>query len=918
MNSSIEVSHLRTEYMTNPLGIDVARPRLSWQLHSDRRGARQTAYRILAAATEDSLVETGQDVLWDSGKVPSDQSAHIEYAGPPLRSAQRVWWKVRVWDEYDQPSPWSAPAWWEMGLLERAEWQGKWIGGPLVGGPHTSSPCPFLRKSFTLTQPVVSARLYVTALGLYECYLNGRRVGEDLFTPGWTDYKKRVQYKVYDVTNMLAPGENALGAILGDGWYCGNVAWYGRQQYGDRPRLLAQLCLTLADSSAITVATDESWKVSYGPILESDILMGESYDARLEMPGWDAPGFDDASWLPAIVFDDPAIRLVATNGPTVRRMQELCPVKEPLRIGSWPRPKWIYDLGQNMVGRVRLKVSGPRGTTITIRHGEMLNPDGSLYTENLRSARATDHYTLKGEGIEIYEPRFTFHGFRYVEISGFPGRPPRDLVTGVVIHSDTPPAGTFECSNPLVNRLQHNIVWGQKGNFVDIPTDCPQRDERLGWTGDAQVFIRTATFNMDVAAFFTRWQHDLADAQYPSGAIPPVAPNVLSSDHKEEFPGGPAWEDAFIICPWTIYLCYGDKRLLEVHYQALTRFVDYLVRRHKTLASDAQSEYPAELGFGDWLAQDGSTDRRGATPRELIGTAFLAHSTRLMARTAAILGRTGDAEKYTRLYQEARRTFIHRYVTPAGLVIGQTQTAYVLALHFDLLPDELRPAVVEALVRDIEKRDMHLSTGFVGTPYLPHVLTNAGRPEIAYALLMQKTCPSWLYPVLQGATTIWERWDGWTREKGFQNPGMNSFNHYAYGSIGAWLYTTVAGIDADPEQPGYKHIIMRPRPGGGLTYARAEYESLYGRIVSEWHIDRQRFDWLVVIPPNTTATLYIPAGALARITEGDRPAHQAEGVRELRRESDISVYTVSSGSYHFVAEPVNVAVYRRRRRVADR
>ncbi len=918
MNSSIEVSHLRTEYMTNPLGIDVARPRLSWQLHSDRRGARQTAYRILAAATEDSLVETGHDLLWDSGKVPSDQSTHVEYAGPPLRSAQRVWWKVRVWDEYDQPSPWSAPAWWEMGLLERAEWQGKWIGGPLVGGPHTSSPCPFLRKSFTLTQPVVSARLYVTALGLYECYLNGRRVGEDLFTPGWTDYKKRVQYKVYDVTTMLVPGENVLGAILGDGWYCGNVAWYGRQQYGDRPRLLAQLCLNLADGSATTVATDESWKVSYGPILESDILMGESYDARLETPGWDAPGFDDASWLPALVFDDPAIMLVATNGPTVRRIQELHPVKEPVRIGSWPRPKWIYDLGQNMVGRVRLKVSGPRGTTITIRHGEMLNPDGSLYTENLRSARATDHYTLKGEGIEIYEPRFTFHGFRYVEISGLPGRPPRDLVTGIVIHSDTPPTGTFECSNPLVNRLQHNIVWGQKGNFVDIPTDCPQRDERLGWTGDAQVFSRTATFNMDVAAFFTKWQQDLADAQYPSGAIPPVAPNILSSDRKGEFPGGPAWEDAFIICPWTIYLCYGDKRLLEVHYQALTRFVDYLVRRHKTPVSDAPGENPADLGFGDWLAQDGSTDRRGATPRELIGTAFLAHSTRLMARIAAILGRTEDAEKYTRLYQEARQTFIHRYITPAGLVIGQTQTAYVLALHFDLLPDELRPTVVEALVRDIEKREMHLSTGFVGTPYLPHVLTSAGHPEIAYALLLQKTCPSWLYPVLQGATTIWERWDGWTREKGFQNPAMNSFNHYAYGSIGAWLYSTVAGVDADPEQPGFKHIIMRPRPGGGLTYARAEYESLYGRIVSEWHIDRQRFDWLVTIPPNTTATLYVPAGATALITEGDQPAHQAEGVSELRRGGDTSVYAVSSGSYHFVAEPVNVVIYRRRRRVTDR
>ncbi len=887
------ITNLRCEYMTNPLGIDIAWPRLSWELRDERRGARQSAYQIQVATSEAALHEDIAD-LWDSGKIDSDQSVHIAYAGEALGSGQRAWWRVRVWDAEGQPSAWSAVAWWEMGLLERAAWQGQWIGAMLAGGPYTTSPVPFVRTRFTLDRPVARARLYATALGLYEPHLNGHVVGDDLLTPGWTDYTVRVQYQVYDVTHLLRQGENVLGAVLGDGWYCGFVGWHERQQYGDRPRFLAQLAITFEDGSTQTIATDEQWKAAYGPILESDMQMGESYDARRELVGWDTPGYDDARWLPVEPFADPGIELDAMRGPTVKRIQEIQPIAEPREIKQWPVSKWIFDLGQNMVGRVRLRVSGPAGTTITLRHAEMLNPDGTLYTANLRRAQQTDHYTLKGNGEEIYEPRFTFHGFRYVELSGYPATPTRETITGIVLHSDTPPTGTFECSDPLINQLQHNIQWGQRGNFLDVPTDCPQRDERLGWTGDAQVFIRTAAFNMDVAGFFTKWTRDLEDAQSPEGTFPMVVPNPGFAGKD----GGPAWADAGIICPWTIYQCYGDTRLLEKHYDSMRRYVSFLAETSRDGLRN-YPEYKGNHGFGDWLALDGSEGREGATPKDLIGTAFFAYSARLLGRIARVLGNGEDAERHESLFQDVRRAFQERFVTPGGLVASGTQTSYVLALHFDLLPEHARAVALDALVRDIERRGTHLSTGFVGTPYINWVLSENGRPDIAYALLKQTTWPSWLYPVTQGATTIWERWDGWTHDKGFQDPGMNSFNHYAYGAIGAWLYAVVGGIDLDPERPGYKHIIMRPRPGGGLTRARAELHSIYGPIRSAWTVENGLFDWHITIPVNTSATVYVPVGEGIGVRESDIPADEAPGVRFLRREADAAVYEVTAGEYHF-------------------
>lgn len=890
------ISNLTCEYKNNPLGIDVRQPRLSWQMQSERRGASQSAYQILVASTKDSL-DAGEDLLWYSGKIISDQSIHVSYCGPVLESGQRVYWKVRVWDELDEEVE-SPTCWWEMGLLERSDWKAQWIGAPFWGGPRTTSPAPYLRTEFSLNKQIINARLYATAIGLYECHLNGERVGDALLTPGWTDYNKRIRYQSYDVTDLLHSGANAFGAILGDGWGVGHVAWLGRQHYADRPQLFAQIVITYADGTKEIVATGNNWKVAQGAILESDILMGESYDSRREFEGWSEAGYKDVLWSPVEVFPEHEAALVATNGPLINRQEYLHPVKI-YKITAL-KPRWIFDFGQNMVGWVRLCVRGERGTTLILRHAEALNPDGSLYTTNLRTARSTDHYTLKGGEEEVWEPRFTFHGFRYVEVSGISGTPTDKTLTGIVIHSEIPSIGSFECSDPLINQLQHNIVWGQKGNFIDVPTDCPQRDERLGWTGDAQVFIKTASFNRDVAGFFTKWVYDLEDSQYPNGVYPSVVPDLPVWSIGE---GGPAWADAGVICPWTIYQCYGDTRLLEEHYVSMQCFIDFLSKTSRN-GIRCYAEYTGWHGNGDWLALDGSDGREGGTSKELIGTAFFAYSTDLLARTARILNKEEDAIFYDTLSMEAREAFVKSYVHEDGTIVGGTQTSYVLALEFNLLPQKIRPLAAVKLVRNIESRNNHLSTGFVGTPYINWVLSSTGHLDTAYALLKQTIWPSWLYSVTQGATTIWERWDGWTQEKGFQDPKMNSLNHYAYGAIGAWMYAVIGGIDLDPNNPAYKHIVMHPRQGGGLTSASAELISMYGLIRSAWTQENDLFCWKVTVPPNTVATVYVPAIDQSHVTESGKPLDCTKGVSILRTDNRFVVLSIVSGTYYFTSNLV--------------
>ncbi|MBL4575509.1 MAG: glycoside hydrolase family 78 protein [Opitutaceae bacterium] len=852
---------------------------MSWILSSERKDEKQSAYQILCASSEEILYEDRGD-LWDSGKVESDESIHISYEGGGLRSRQRVWWKVQVWDGDGEKSDWSDVSYWEMGLLDSADWKAQWIGSDLRGGKWTTIPCPFLRREFALKSPVAKARLYVTALGLVEVHLNGKRVGDTLFSPGWTDYRKRVQYDVYDVSDLIREGDNCVGSILGDGWYCGFLGNGGRQHYGDQPRMLLQLEVEYEDGNQELITSDEQWAFAFGPILESDFLKGESYDARLEFPGWDSAGFSEIDWRPVKLFADQGLKRVARRGPPVTKMEELKPkeISAVVIEGVVVKKHKLFDLGQNMVGFVRLKIKGEAGLTVQLRHSEILDEKGAPYYDNLRSADSIDSYTLKGTGeIEVFEPHFTFHGFRYVELIGFDGEVDEETITGVVVHSDTPQTGTFECSNELVNQLQKNIDWGQRGNFLEVPTDCPQRDERLGWTGDAQVFIRTASFNRDVASFFTKWQQDMADGQTESGGIPRLAPSV-HIDKRES--GGPAWADAVVICPWNLYLCYGDTRLLERHYDSMRGFITYLEN------SSREYIYAYEgsgwQGFGDWLSIEADT------PKDLLGTAFFAYSTSLMGKIAKVLGRKEDEEYLSNLWGKIGEAFQKKYVSDEGQVASGTQTACVLALHFDLAKEKDRPAILDALVADIEKRGMQLSTGFVGCSYLPYALSNEGRLDVAYALLQQTKWPSWLYAVTQGATTIWERWDGWTHDKGFQNFEMNSFNHYAYGSIGEWLYSVVAGLNVDPECPGYKKIIIRPQPGKVMTYAKADYLSVRGLIKVSWVVKDGLFLLDVSIPANTEAEVWLPTDDVKSIREGGKEIENADGC-----------VRIGSGSYSF-------------------
>lgn len=924
---------LRCEHLQDPLGIDETAPRLTWKLESTLRGQRQSAYQVLVASSL-SLLARDRGDLWDSGKVRGDTTT-VAYAGKPLASRMRCYWKVRAWDRSGNAREWSRPASWTMGLLQPSDWRAEWISYRDQSPLHTNRqelhlpPPRFYRKAFHASQPVRRATLYATALGLYEMHLNGKRVGDALFTPGWTDYRRRVYYQTYDVTPLVSRGENALGAIVADGWYSGYVGYgllvgygpgrVGRYFYGKTPALLAQLEIEYADGSREIVGTGPDWKVTdRHPIREADILMGERYDARLEIPDWSQARFDDSQWPSAVPaaangslrakYYDAAgerevelgfirpERLEAYPGVPVRATQEIRPVRV-----TEPQPGvYIFDMGQNFSGVVRLHVSGPAGTEVRLRFGEMLHPDGRLMTENLRKARATDTYILRGDPLgETWTPRFTYHGFQYVEVTGYPAPPGQlpslETITGIALHSDTPLTSTFECSDPMVNRLFQNVVWTQRANFFEVPTDCPQRDERLGWMGDAQIYVRAATYHADVSAFFNKWLREVEESQLPNGAYPDYAPYPMFHGKPDGY--GTAWTDAGIICPYTIYQVYGDTRHLSRHWNSMRRFMEFRKRRSPDLKG-----VKAGNEWGDWLSL-GET-----TPIEYVDAAYFAHSADLMARMATALRKTDEAAEYRNLFERIRDRFQRDYLKADGTLSVDTQTACALALAFDLAPEAQRQKLADRLAEKIRANGNRMATGFLGTRPLLPVLSAHGHHDLAVLLFQSRQFPSWGYEVENGATSIWERWNSYTRESGFGNAAMNSFSHYSFGAVSEWMFASLAGIDTDG--PGYRKILLRPgppRPGSNpyqtpVNWVRAGYRSPRGLIRMDWKREGARFELYTAVPANTTATLYLPARSARSIREGNLPLEKARGVRFLRMEGDRAVLQLGSGRYQFVSE----------------
>lgn len=881
----VKAVDLRCEYRRNPIGIGEKHPRISWKLEAEERAVKQSAYEI-EVAEDNRFART----IWRSGRVDSEQSVHVELEHFEGESCKRYYYRVRVWDGSGARTEWSDIAFWETGMLQGEKWKAEWIAAPADLLPDDSERLPLFRSGFRLKAAVKRARIYATALGLYELEVNGRRVGDSYFTPGWTSYSHTLQTQTYDVTEMLRAGENAIGAWLGNGWYKGDLGWSGKGGlYGDRLALLLQMHVLYEDGSEETVVTDRSWKCAPGPIRMAEIYHGETYDARLELSGWSRADYKAEGWANVEVIDQDNSRLTPQINEPVKKIQTLKPAQKL----TTPKGEIVIDFGQNLVGWVRFRITAEAGTEVKLMHAEVLDQDGNFYTANLRNAKQTIHYICKG-GEEVYEPRFTFQGFRYVRLIGFPE--PIDFASfeAVVLHSDLEMTGRFECSDPLINQLQSNILWGLKGNFLDVPTDCPQRDERLGWTGDAQMFIGTAAYLANVAPFFTKWLGDLAADQREDGAVPFVVPHVLNdSDYASA-----AWGDAAVICPWTLYVSYGDARILERQYASMQKWVSYI-------RAQGEQEYLWNTGFhfGDWLGLDAkSGDYVGATERDLIASAFYAYSVSLLRKTAGVLGKTEDEAVYVELEERVIEAFRSEFVTPSGRLSASTQTAHVLALMFGLLDETAEKRAANKLKKLLEDSKHHLTTGFVGTPYINHALSRYGMNDDAYRLLLQKDYPSWLYPVTKGATTIWEHWDGIKEDGSFWSKDMNSFNHYAYGAVGDWLYKIVAGIQTDERAPGYKKIVIAPQPGDGLTWAEGSIETLYGQVRSAWKMEGDGLMRLeVTVPPNTTAEIRLPGAASANVVkESGEVLRKAAGLQRIAEAPSVVSVEVGSGVYSFV------------------
>jgi len=885
--SALSPPHTLTlsEGFHEPIGFYDPQPTFSWRLPADGDAKQQSAYRIVVGMSAEDLPGTAE--YWDTGKVSSDQSVFVPYGGKTLVSRDAAYWQVKYWDAQGNESAWSQPARFELGLLNNSDWHAAWIR-PDVKGDANEERVALLRRDFTATENVMQARLYVTAKGLYEVYLNGKKVGNDAFTPGWTSYANRIDTQTYDVTEEIQTGSNTLGAALGYGWYAGRMGWKDQRHfYGKVPELLAQLELTYQDGRKERIVTDESWTATLnGPIRASSIYDGETYDACKELPGWNKAGYNNSAWDPVVANKELG---TAKLTPKPFAPVQITETVDTQKITEPEPGRFVLDLGQNIVGWPLIKIPVEKNQTITVRFAEMLNQDGSHYTENYRSAKSIDAYTAANSGTISWKPTFTFHGFRYVELSGLPkGAVPKpDWVQGLVLHTNLERIGTFESSHKKLNQLQSNITWGQRGNFLDIPTDCPQRDERCGWTGDAQAFCPTAMFNYDCHAFWKSWLRSMRDDQSNDGRIPHVIPDILKNRG-----GSPGWMDAATIVPWEVYVRTGDRGVLSENYAMMEQLLGWYRKRRKAGVVEKV------VGFGDWL-QPYADDNKGDTPHNLLATAFYANSVQILADSAHVLGKKSDFDRYSAEADAVKQAFAAHFFASNGKIQNapETQTAYILAIAFELIPDELHAQAAAHLVHLIDEAEGHLRTGFLGTPHLARVLDRTGNSDLAYSVLFKETYPSWFFSINQGATTMWERWNSYSHEDGFGNAAMNSFNHYAYGAIGQWMYERIAGLAPDPARPGYKHFFLQPNPGGPLDSASASLETHYGQASCGWKKQADKLVVTAVVPPNTTATFIPP-----RTTEATPSVRRDTSEKKLITMDGGQTYLLSPGRHRMIVE----------------
>ena len=880
LTAQTSIKQLLCENQVDPMGMGVSHPRFTWIMESTNYSTVQVAYEL--------IVRQGKKLMWSTGKVVNDQSVLIEYNGSPLQSNTAYTWQVRVWDNHGKVSDWSSPGKFHTAFFQSTDWKAKWIS---IGFNEDAKlrPVQYFRRNFQVNKKLVKATAFISAQGMYEAYLNGKRIGDAYLTPGWTSYNKRLQYQVYDVTALLNSGENVAGAMVGNGWFRGTLGWVGNGNiYGKQLALLMQIHLQYIDGSSDLLITDENWRSAYGGVQTAEIYDGETIDHNKEQKGWNTTAFAETNWVPVKLLSVGYDHLISTYNEPVKKQEEFKAVK----IFTTPKGERVIDFGQNLVGWVKLTLNGRKGDSVIIKHAEVLDKFGNFYTENMRSAKTTATYVLNGDKDESFEPHFTFYGFRYIKLEGDVEHIQPENCTAITLYSAMPISGSFSSSHPLVNQLQHNIQWGQRGNFLDVPTDCPQRDERLGWTGDAQAFSRTAAFNFNVHNFFAKWLRDVEADQLENGSVPFVVPNVLGQNSS----GSAGWADAATIIPWNLYLAYGDKKIVETQYNSMKKWVGFMESK------STNDLWNTGFHFGDWLFYrpfDDNDGKAAVTDKYLIAQCFYAHSTQLLINAAQVLGRTSDVELYSNKLNKIKAAFLNEYVTPSGRLVSGTQTAMVLALNFDMLPESMREATANRLVENIKSYGMHLSTGFLGTPYLTDVLTRFGKTDVAYQLLLQETFPSWLYPVKMGATTIWERWGGIRPDSTFEPASMNSFNHYAYGAIGDWMYRRMVGIDNVEGTVGYKKISIKPYLGMGISHASAELKTYYGIVSNGWKISGDQLQMTAKIPTNTSAIIYLPASK--NITVNGKPIESSMGLKYLKQEAGYTIFEAGSGNYVFEA-----------------